>query len=157
VYLQQDLRDTNGEWWFYWNFRVRGVAGRMLCFKFTNGNPIGVRGPAVSTDGGRAWSWLGAKAVNDTSFHYAFAKNAGEIRFCFAVPYQQADLQRFLGRHADSEYLLVSELCRSRKGRTVERLRVGKLLGDPRYRVLLTCRNPLWTLAPRTVTLSRDA
>ena len=105
VDLQQDLRDTNGERWFYWNFRVRGVAGRMLCFKFANGNPIGVRGPAVSTDGGRAWSWLGAKAVNDTSFHYAFAKNAGEIRFCFAVPYQQADLQRFLGRHADSEYL----------------------------------------------------
>jgi hypothetical protein len=54
IALRQDIRDTQGNW-FYWYFRVRGAAGRTLTFKFTRGNVVGVRGPAVSTDGGRNW------------------------------------------------------------------------------------------------------
>jgi hypothetical protein len=49
VRLQPDLRDTAGSW-FYWYFRVRGAAERTLRFEFTSGEPVGVRGPAVSTD-----------------------------------------------------------------------------------------------------------
>ena len=33
VYVHQDLRDTVG-WWFYWNFSVKGAAGRDLRFQF---------------------------------------------------------------------------------------------------------------------------
>ena len=140
VYLRQDLRDTEG-WWFYWNFRVRGAAGRTLKFEFTNGNPIGVRGPAVSTDGGTTWSWLGAEAVEGASFAYAFAKDAEDVRFCLGMAYQEADLQRFLKRYADNPHLSVKELCKTRKGRVVERLHAGKLDGQPRHRVLLTVRH----------------
>src|SRR5262245_56365163 len=52
VQLHQDLRDTAGDW-FYWYFRVREAGGRTLTFQFTKGNPIGVRGPAVSSDAGK--------------------------------------------------------------------------------------------------------
>ena len=71
VYLRQDLRDTKG-WWFYWNFRVRGAASRTLRFTFDGQSPIGVRGPAVSTDGGCEWTWLGADGAQGASFTYRF-------------------------------------------------------------------------------------
>jgi len=140
VWLRQDLRDTAGQW-FWWHFRVRGAAGRTLAFHFTRGNVIGVRGPAVSADGGRTWAWLGAKAVKGASFSYAFPPDAAEVRFCFAMPYFEADLKRFLARWRDSPSLQVLALCKSRKGRDVERLHVGKLAGQPEHRVLVTARH----------------
>jgi len=140
VWVRQDLRDTRGTW-FWWHFRVRGAAGRTLTFHFTNGNVLGVRGPAVSTDGGGTWAWLGRRAVRGTSFRYAFAPDAGEVRFCFAMPYFEADLKRFLKRFKGSPHLKVSTLCKSRKGRGVERLRVGRVTGEPDHRVVVTCRH----------------
>ena len=140
VHVRQDLRDTEG-WWFYWNFRVRGAASRLLTFRFTDRNPIGVRGPAVSTDGGASWSWLGSQAVDGPSFRYAFGRDANDVRFCFAIPYQEADLKRFLDRHAANASLQLDTLCKTHKGRTVERLHAGKLAGEPEYRVLVTCRH----------------
>lgn len=140
VTLRQDLRDTAGHW-FWWNFRVRGAAGRTLTFRFTNGNVIGVRGPAVSLDGGKTWAWLGAGAVKGTSFSYAFPADAAEARFCFAMPYFEADLKAFLTRYAGNASLKVLSLTRSRKGREVERLHVGKLDGPPRHRIAVTARH----------------
>ncbi|HOA53091.1 MAG TPA: hypothetical protein PKI05_12635, partial [Thermogutta sp.] len=46
VYLAQDLRDTEG-WWFYWYFRVRGGAGRTVTFRFTNKDVFTCQGPAM--------------------------------------------------------------------------------------------------------------
>lgn len=140
VALHQDLRDTAGHW-FWWHFRVRGAAGRTLTFRFTNGNVIGVRGPAVSSDGGKTWAWLGTAAIQGQSFRYAFAPDAGEVRFCFAIPYFEADLREFLKRHAGSAHLKALTLCKSRKGREVERLHVGKLDSQPDHRILLTARH----------------
>jgi hypothetical protein len=57
VYVCQDLRDTEGNW-FYWNFRVRGAAGRTLTFHFKN-DVFTRQGPCCSLDGGRTWQWLG--------------------------------------------------------------------------------------------------
>jgi len=140
VRLHQDLRDTNG-WWFYWNFRVRGAAGRTLTFHFTNRNVIGTRGPAVSLDEGRTWSWLGTKTVKGASFGYAFPPDAESVRFAFALPYQETDLNRFLSQHKGNKHLAVHELCKTRKGRSVERIHIGKLDGQPAHRVLVTCRH----------------
>ena len=144
VYVRQDLRDTKG-WWFYWNFRVRGAAGRRLTVRLTNGNAVGTRGPAVSTDDGRSWSWLGRRTVRGdgkgVSFSYTVPADAPSVRLAFAVPYQQADLGRFLKRYRRSRHLAVKELCTTRAGRTVQRLHVGKLTGEPAHRVLLTCRH----------------
>jgi hypothetical protein len=140
VSLHQDLRDTAGDW-FYWHFRARGVQGRTLTFRFTKGNPIGVRGPAVSTDGGKSWQWLGAQAVRGASFQYAFPKDAKEVRFCFAFPYLQQNLRDFLARHAKSPHLKVESLCKTKKGRNVEVLFLGRLDGKCAHRVALTCRH----------------
>ena len=140
VRLHPDLRDTKG-WWFYWNFRVRGAQGRTLMFQFTGRSPIGVRGPAVSVDHGKNWSWLGAEVVDGSSFVYTFGADVEEARFCLAMPYQQADLEDFLVQYRDRSDLRVEELCRTAKGRNVERLHAGRLDGKPRFRILLTARH----------------
>ncbi len=140
VVLHQDLRDTAGHW-FWWHFRVRGAAGRTLTFRFTNGNVIGVRGPAVSTDGGKTWAWLGAAVVKGTSFSYAFPADAGDTRFCFAMPYFEANLKAFLRRWQGNPHLKVLTLCQSRKGRNVERLHVGRIEPSPDHRIVITARH----------------
>ncbi len=140
VYLRQDLRDTEGDW-FYWCFRVRGPAGRALTFRFTAGNVIGVRGPALSLDGGKTWQWLGADAVQENSFSYAFGPGADDVRFSFGMPYMASDLRTFLERHRGNPALREETLCVTRRGRTVERLHVGRLRGKPEHRVLITCRH----------------
>lgn len=140
VYLRPDLRDTNG-WWFYWNYRVRGAGGRTLTFHFTGRNPIGVRGPAVSTDGGSSWSWLGAERVKGASFAYALSADQDEVRFCFAMPYLEKDLHKFLVSHRDNPHLSIQELCKSRKGRSIERLHVGAIGEDPEHRIVMTARH----------------
>jgi hypothetical protein len=142
VYVHQDLRDTAGDW-FYWSFRVRGAAGRTLTFHFTKGDksPIGVRGPAVSDDGGKSWRWLGAQAVRGKSFTYAFPKDAGDVRFCFAFPYQADNLRAFLARHAKNPNLKVETLAKTKKGRDVELILLGQPDGKAEQRVALTCRH----------------
>jgi len=140
VYLHQDQRDTPG-FWFYWCFRARGAAGRKLSFHFTQGNVLGVRGPAVSTDGGKTWQWLGAESMDGASFVYKFPDDAKEVRFCLGIPYLEANLHEFLKRHKDNRCLEVEHHSTTKKGRKTERLRLGKLDGEPQHRVLLTARH----------------
>jgi hypothetical protein len=139
VLLHQDLRDTAGDW-FYWCLRVRGAGSRTLTFKFTRGNVLGVRGPAVSTDQGATWKWLGTESVKGASFRYTFSPTVEEVRFSYCIPYFESDLKKFLARHARPR-LKVETLCRTAKGRDVELLRLGKLDGEPEHRVLLTARH----------------
>jgi len=140
VHLRPDLRDTEG-WWFYWSFRVRGAQSRSLTFVFSGPNPIGVRGPAVSTDAGRTWSWLGAEAAEGGSFRHDFPEDDAEVRFGFAIPYLEENLKEFLAEYQGSPHLSLQPLCKTSHGRAVERLHVGRLDGAPRYRVLLTARH----------------
>ncbi len=140
VWMHQDLRDTAGDW-FYWCFRVSGAQGRTLTFHFTKGCPIGVCGPAVSSDGGRSWQWLGNAAVQRDGFRYTFASDAGDVRFGVAWPYTEANLQALVARVGAGPHLRVETLCRTTAGRTAERLRVGRLDGGCAHRVLLTCRH----------------
>jgi hypothetical protein len=139
-FLRPDLRDTS-TWWFYWYFRVRGAAGHTLKFQFLDRNPIGTQGPAVSTDGGRTWSWLNSKAVQDSSFTYKFDQQDKDVRFCFLIPYLENNLKEFLHKYEGNSHLSVHELCKTRKGRIVERIHTGKITGNPKYRVLLTVRH----------------
>lgn len=140
IRVRQDLRDTQGQW-FYWAFRVRGAAGRTLHVEFTDGDVIGVRGPAVSTDRGRTWQWLGADAVEGASFRFRVPPAAREVRFSMNIPYFESDLRAFLKRHAGNPSLEVGVLARSRKGRPIEQLRLGRLDGHAAHRVLLTARH----------------
>jgi hypothetical protein len=140
VTVHQDLRDTEG-YWFYWRFRVRGAQGRTLTFHFTKGKPIGVYGPAVSTDGGETWVWLGKEFGKGASFKYAFASGAKEVQFCFGIPYLEKNLKTFLRRHEGSPNLKIGTLCKSEKGREVEKLFLGRLDGKCRIKIFLTCRH----------------
>ncbi|MBN1421222.1 MAG: peptidase M14 [Planctomycetes bacterium] len=140
IFIRQDLRDTEGDW-FHWAFRVRGSAGRTLTFHFTKGDVIGVRGPAVSEDGGETWRWLGRAGGADPAFRFTFPAGAGEVRFAFAVPYLERDLRAFLRRHESSLHLRVETLCATAKGRPVERLHAGRIDGRPAHRVLVACRH----------------
>ena len=140
VFLRPDQRDSS-TWWFYWHFGIRGAAGRTVKFQFLDRDPIGTRGPALSTDGGDTWSWLNRATVRDSSFTYTFEKQDREVRFCFSIPYLESNLRWFLQKNVDNPHLAVHELCRSRRGRSVRRLHAGKIVGDPRYRVLLTARH----------------
>ena len=140
VTLHQDLRDTAGNW-FYWYFRVRGAAGRTVHFCFSESNPIGTRGPALSLDGGETWSWLGTNAVKGKTFTCAFPRGAREGRLCFAIPYLQSNLRDFLQRHQRNSHLRVETVCKTPKGRRVELLRLGRLDGKAEQCVLLTCRH----------------
>lgn len=141
VYVHQDLRDTKGHW-FYWHFRVRGAEGRTLTFHFTNkGNVLGARGPAVSTDGGSSWRWLGTAAVRGQTFSFAFPADARDVRFCVTFPYTEHDLRAFLARYAGNPHLKVEPLARTKKGRDVMALRLGRVDGKAAIRVALTCRH----------------
>jgi len=140
IELSQDLRDTDG-WWFYWCFRVRGAAGRILTFNFTDRSVIGVRGPAVSGDQGQMWRWLGADHVRGSGFSYAFADDEDDVRFSFGMPYQESHLNAFLGRFRNHPLLQVEPLCTTRQNRSVERLHFGRLESAPGFRAILTCRH----------------
>ena len=151
AFVAPDQRDTQkGQWWFYWSFRVRAAAGQSVNVVFTGKNPIGVRGPAMSEDGGVTWKWLGADAVKSTkidgkaawSFAAVMPKEAAEVRYAFCPPYNQSHLQAFLDKHKDSPALRAEELCRSRKGRAVEMVRAGQLNAEKAQGiVLLTSRH----------------
>ncbi len=150
-----DLRDTRaGEWWFYWSFRLRGPSDVPVTIVFEKSNPIGVRGPATSRDGGRNWTWLGASAVQTDreggvprwSFEARVPPGAVEVRYAFTPPYQQADLRAWLDRHAGNPALRVERLCVSHQGRAVPLVRIAepeppKADAPSRRLVLLTSRH----------------
>ena len=147
--LAPDLRDTQG-WWFYFNFRLRAPTGEPVTISFEDKNPVGVRGPAMSTDRGRTWRWLGQDAVQASTaqgqsqwtFQAVVPPGAAEARFAFAPAYVESHLHEWLAIHKPNPAVQLSELCRSRKGRSVELVRAGCL--DPakaRGVVLLTSRH----------------
>ena len=127
VKVRQDQRGTVGEKWFYWAMRVTGAAGRTVKFEFDGnpgGGPVGVRGPVVSLDRGKTFSYpLDGKSRAD-GFTYAFPKGADEVWFYECHPYVRADWDAFVASHKD-------KLGRaSRSGRSASRGRVR------------TCRSP---------------
>ncbi len=128
IAVHQDIRDTTTDW-FYWCFRARGAAGRKIEVTFTGSNVIGVRGPAMSLDSGKTWQWLGADSVSGQTFTCDVPASAAEVRFSFGMPYMETNLKAFLAQHAGSPFLEVSELCKTKKGRSAELLRLGRLDG----------------------------
>ena len=140
VVLRPDLRDTEGTW-FYWHFRVRGASGQRLRFRLNQPNTLTHRGPAVSLDQGWTWRWLGAEACADWSFEYEVPAGVDDVRFSMGMPYTERNLTAFLDARREHPALCCAELCRSRRGRSVEMLRLGDLSGAACHRVLLTARH----------------
>lgn len=91
--LKQELRDTEGDW-FYWNFRVRGAAGKTVSFRFLS-DVMGYWGPGVSNDGIR-WQYRPERGAHDhRSFTYKFDPDENETYFSMALPYQLSRFRLF--------------------------------------------------------------
>jgi len=144
VRVAPDLRGDNP--WFYWYFEAKAVRPGRVRFQFpekvigfTNG-AIGLQGPAISTDDGRTWKWMGTDNVAGSAFVYDFAKRGERARFAVTIPYVQSNLEAFLAKHAENQHLHVSVLTKSRQGREVELLRIGEM-GAGKQPVLVTARH----------------
>ena len=145
VHVMRELRDTKPDW-FYWAFRVKGAKGRTLTFTFdsrtSGGGPVGVRGPAVTKDGGKTWSYPCDGKSTKNTFAYAFDSD-DEVRFYETWQYLPPDWEAFLAQHAADrgKKFVTGVLCRSRKGRDVPNARFGCLDGRPKYRIFMSSRH----------------
>jgi hypothetical protein len=140
VVLRPDFRGSGG--WFYWCFRARGYGARRVTFRFnTKVHELCPYGPAVSTDAGATWRWLGADSADfaGNAFSYLFTGDEAEVRFCFSLPYLEPHLRAFVARQ-DAGRLVPRVLCRSERGRDVELLEVRSRRA-PLAKALLTCRH----------------
>ena len=128
VYLDRDMRDSSGDW-FYWAFSVSGAVGRRVTFRFPR-DRIGYFGPAVSHDLIN-WHWLGCGDVD--SFTYTFGEGEEKVYFAHHILYPEERLEAL----SSIDGISCSELCVSKKGRSVPYYRLG---GGER-KILLTARH----------------
>lgn len=120
VYLKNDLRDTDGDW-FYWAFCVEGAQGKTLTFAFDK-NWVGYFGAAVSHDG-ISWHWSESR-ISPAAFTYTFRDDEYKVFFAHDLVYSPSRLFSFLCETG----LQPQVLCKSPKGRDVPLLSLG--LGD---------------------------
>jgi hypothetical protein len=130
VQVAPELRGDNP--WFYWYFQATATTPGRVRFVFpekvagaVNGG-IGLQGPAISTDLGKTWKWMGTEQVDGREFYYDFREKGERIRFAVTIPYLQTELDAFLTRNAGNPQLAKSVLTHSRQGREVELLRIGE-------------------------------
>ena len=151
VVLAPDLR--GGRPWFYWCFEAAPLQPGPVTFRFTEAMRIGVRGPAISRDGGASWNWLGMETVQlvqpsetpsgtlpGDAFTYTFSAAGQAVRFAVGIPYLDADLQAFLKTHASNPHLSRSVLTQTRQGRPAPLLQIGTP-GAGRRPMLVTARH----------------
>ncbi|MBQ7642710.1 MAG: hypothetical protein IJS67_02290, partial [Clostridia bacterium] len=128
VYLKNELRDTQGDW-FYWAFCVENAAGESVTFHFGR-NRLGYFGPAVSRDL-KKWQWLGKCGENE--FTYNFGKDENRVYFAHSMLYHPDRFYAFAAENG----IKTREFCKSRKGRSVPCMKIGG--GD--ISVILTARH----------------
>ena len=139
VRLAPDLRETL-RFWFYWRFRAEFPGAGTWRFEFPDGNCVGTRGPAMRRAGERVWRWLSGDALHESDRVFEWTSAGPEtVEFCQCIPYQGADFDAFAASFADDPRVTVSELCRSRAGRSVPLLRLRE--GEPAQAVLFSCRH----------------
>ena len=140
VHLRPDLRTSPD--WFYYAFRVKNAEGKTLRFVFERENRIGPRGPAISTDEGKTWRYLSSKPnASSKEFTYVFGPEEKSVRFALAILYTQKDWEAFVAPYRTRSDVRLTTLCKSRKGRDVELLRVGEKNPNTRFAVVLTSRH----------------
>ncbi len=131
VQIQPDLRTTPSEW-PYWYFSAKANKPGTVTFQTPEiwGNQkagaLGHQGPAISTDQGKTWVWMGKQNVTGSSFSYEFTKAGEEIRFSSSLPYVQAEFDGFMSRNAGNPHVKRSVLTKSGKGRDVALLQIGQ-------------------------------
>jgi Zinc carboxypeptidase len=143
IWVHQDPRDTKG-FWFYWNFRVLNAAGRKLKIKFTNGNVIGSRGPAISLDKGKNWKYLTPEnkiQKQHRFFSYRVPAECKEVQFCYTIPYLEENWKEFFEKIKDSPYIETGIWENTHKNREIELLKFGNLSLTGVHKIVLTARH----------------
>ena len=144
VAVRPDLRDTKG-YWFYWDFMLRGAAGRKLHFQFPKGDYLASLGPAFSRDGGKTWRWLNADGKRhepNNAFDYTFAADESETRFATSIPYLQKDWYTASARWRGKDGVKFDVLCKSQSGRRdTELLRIPCRKGTAKWLFAYTARH----------------
>jgi hypothetical protein len=140
VWLSPDQRDSQGRW-FYWCFRVRAASGSQMAVTLPAAELIGARGPAFSLDGGCTWAWMGRGCVDGATFHFAIPTWSTEARFAATIPYTQANLAQFTGASSGRDLWQRTVLCRTRRGRVVEALRMSSMGEGAPLALLVTARH----------------
>lgn len=129
--IAPDLRTSTVEW-PYWYFAAKANKPGLVTFQTPEmfgqrkAGSIGMQGPAISTDQGKTWKWMGRDNVVDHSFTYDFKRAGEEVRFSSSLPYVQADFDNFLKENAGNPQVKKSVLTKSGKGRDVELIQIGK-------------------------------
>ena len=139
VWMSPDLRDTEG-YWFYWYFKITGMAGKTVHFQFPQKPVFGRYGPAYSINNDSTWKWYGETSYANHGFTFSFSKGDTSAYFSIAFPYTQKNLYDFLGKLRNRGSLKLDTLCFSRENRAVEQIHImpaQKTL----YKVLITARN----------------
>jgi hypothetical protein len=75
------------------------------------------------------------------SFTYTFPREHEDVRFSFGMTYTGEHLDAFLKSLPKDAPVRAAELCQTRKKRSVPILHIGKIDGEPRYRLLFTARH----------------
>jgi hypothetical protein len=138
IYLHQDLRTTQEDW-FYWCFEVQSPEKCEYSFSFTKSRAIGVLGAAVSLDQGTTWKWLGANNNLENGFSYKFTGLEKSVRFSFAMPYQESNLNEFILQYSDEPLFNHSELGKTKKGRSIDLITIGDINSNDV--IILTARS----------------
>lgn len=149
VKMKPDLR--GGRDWFYWNFEATPTEPGDVEFIFEGKLRIGVRGPAVSRDGGKTWQWLGYEAVryfdkNDDpksateSFTFRFEAKNETVRFAVAIPYQKKNLDDFVRALEGIPDVFHREFTKSRSGKSVKLIQIGKPFPEKKA-IIVTARH----------------
>jgi hypothetical protein len=129
VHLAPDLRGDSP--WFYWYFEATATKPGRVNFVFPEkvagfkNGAIGLQGPAVSSDLGKIWKWMGVEQVKANSFYFDFTKAKQRVRFAVTIPYLQSHLDAFLKANESNPHLKKEVLTKSQDGLDVELLRIG--------------------------------
>lgn len=139
IWIRPDLRDTEGDW-FYWYFAVSGAKDRNLTFIFNKPNQFTHMGVSISLDAGLTWGWQGGDAVEANKFSYRFTSE-NEVRFSMGIPYTQSNFDRFISAFKESPSMSISTLCKTKKGRYVEMIKIKEPDLNPKLKMLIVTRN----------------
>jgi hypothetical protein len=140
VWLKPDLSLTEGEW-FYWYFKITGISGKTIMFKFEQNNVFAKYGPAYSLNNDNTWKWYGENRITNNCFSFSFLEHDTIAFFSMAFPYTEKNLNEFLDNLNNKEILKIDTLCFSPENRVIEKIFIPSINENPTYKVLITARH----------------